>query len=84
MKTAISIPDPLFKQVERLRKKLRISRSELFARAAERFIAELNQPDVRTMSDHEITEALNRSLDEEQAVDPVLGALQQRAARESW
>jgi len=38
MKTAISIPDPLFNAVERLAKRLGISRSELFQRAVKEFL----------------------------------------------
>ena len=38
VKTAISIPEPLAKQVDRLAKKMRISRSRFFAKAAEDFI----------------------------------------------
>jgi len=37
-KTAISIPEPLARQVDRLAKKMRISRSRFFAKAAEDFI----------------------------------------------
>ena len=33
MKTAISVPDPLFRQAEREAKRLGVSRSELFTRA---------------------------------------------------
>ena len=33
MKTAISLPDPLFKQAERLAKRLRVTRSELYREA---------------------------------------------------
>jgi len=39
MKTAISIPDDLFKAVKEMSKKLSISRSQLFARAARDYIA---------------------------------------------
>ncbi|HEV8244991.1 MAG TPA: ribbon-helix-helix protein, CopG family [Polyangiaceae bacterium] len=38
MKTAISIPDELFERAEREAKRLRISRSELFARAVREFL----------------------------------------------
>jgi metal-responsive CopG/Arc/MetJ family transcriptional regulator len=39
MKTAISIPDPLFHSVERMAHKLHVSRSEFFANAAKAYIA---------------------------------------------
>jgi metal-responsive CopG/Arc/MetJ family transcriptional regulator len=38
MKTAISIPDPLFQDAEQLAKRLRVSRSELYTRALAEFI----------------------------------------------
>jgi metal-responsive CopG/Arc/MetJ family transcriptional regulator len=38
MKTAISIPDPLFREAERLTKRLRIPRSQLYARALEEYV----------------------------------------------
>jgi metal-responsive CopG/Arc/MetJ family transcriptional regulator len=41
MKTAISIPDATFTRVEATAARLGVSRSEFFARAAERWIADL-------------------------------------------
>ncbi len=38
MKTAISIPDGTFARAERLAKRLKVSRSELFTRAVAEFI----------------------------------------------
>lgn len=38
MKTAVSIPDRLFKDAEALAARLRVSRSELFARAVKDFV----------------------------------------------
>jgi len=40
MKTAISIPDPVFKTAERLAKRLGLSRSELYVRAIANYIDE--------------------------------------------
>ncbi len=51
MKTAISIPDRVFNQADRLAKRLGLTRSELYARAVERFVGE--------HSDSEVTAALN-------------------------
>ena len=51
MKTAISIPDPLFSAVERLAKRFGISRSELFQRAIREFLG--------NHEDKGVTEALN-------------------------
>lgn len=38
MKTAVSIPDPLFKEAERLTKRLGIPRSQLYATALEAYL----------------------------------------------
>jgi len=40
MKTAISIPDPVFKSAERLASRLRVSRSELYSKALQAFLEE--------------------------------------------
>jgi len=40
MKTAISIPDPVFKVAERLAKRLGMSRSELYVRAISSYVEE--------------------------------------------
>jgi metal-responsive CopG/Arc/MetJ family transcriptional regulator len=76
MKTAISIPDPLFRKADALAKHLEISRSELYARAVEEFLAEHRADRVR--------EALDAVYGEESsAVDPALAAMQRDAvARE--
>lgn len=42
MKTAISIPDPVFKNAERLAKRLGLSRSELYVRAISNYVEEHN------------------------------------------
>lgn len=55
MKTAISLPNETFARVERATGKLGISRSEFFARAADRYLRELEGP--------ELTEAINRALE---------------------
>lgn len=54
MKTAISLPDDTFERVDQAAKKLGVSRSEFFARAAERWIAALE--------DGQTTAAINRAL----------------------
>lgn len=46
MKTAISVPDDVFRRVERQAKRLKLSRSEFFTRAAERFLATLAEEGV--------------------------------------
>lgn len=55
MKTAISIPDPLFERAERMAKRLGKSRSQLYAEALTEYVAR-HDPD-------DITEAMNRVCD---------------------
>ena len=54
MKTAISLPDATFERIERAAKKLGVSRSEFFARAAERWLDDLD--------DEGATDAINRAI----------------------
>lgn len=54
MKTAISLPDETFRRVERAAKRLGVSRSELFSRAAERWLD--------AIEDDGTTEAINRAI----------------------
>ena len=71
MKTAISIPDPLFGAAERLAKRLGLSRSELFQRALQAFLQEHN--------DEGVTEALDKiygPASEDGSLDPLLEQLQ--------
>jgi metal-responsive CopG/Arc/MetJ family transcriptional regulator len=69
MKTAISIPDDIFEEAERLATELKTSRSQLYSRALQEFVA-------RHAPDH-ITEAMNRVIDE---VGPEVDEFSQRAA----
>ena len=72
MKTAISIPDPIFEQADQLAHKLGISRSELYASAVQAYV-EAHRAD-------SITEALNRIYSQEDSsLDPVVAALQATA-----
>lgn len=78
MKVAISLPDPVFRAAETLARKLRKSRSELYAeaiaayvglRGAKALTAKLNAVYVKESSD----------------VDPVLKYAQlERLSREAW
>lgn len=52
MKTAVSIPDEVFKKVERLARRARRSRSEVFSAALREYVAR-HAPD-------EVTEAMDR------------------------
>ena len=56
MKTAVSIPDDVFEEAERLAVRLQTSRSQLYARALTEFVA-------RHDDDH-VTAALDRVVDE--------------------
>ena len=78
MKTAISLPDPIFLAAERLAKRLGITRSRLYSRAIERYVSEAEKRDVTT--------ALNKVYEHEDSeLDPILEALQALAIpREEW
>ncbi|MFP5452090.1 MAG: CopG family transcriptional regulator [Thermoleophilia bacterium] len=54
MKTAISLPDATFDRIERAARRMGVSRSEFLARAAERWLRDLEAA--------EITEAIDRAL----------------------
>ncbi len=51
MKTAISIPDPLFQAAEQLAAKMGLSRSELYRRAVTRYLASHSEFVVREALD---------------------------------
>lgn len=54
MKTAISLPDDTFRRVDAAARRLGVSRSEFFARAAERWLESLD--------DDGTTDAINRAI----------------------
>lgn len=69
MKTAISIPEPIFEEAEGLAKRLGMSRSELYATAVAQF--------VEAYREEAIISALNEVYAEnDSGVDPVLNQLQ--------
>ena len=70
MKTAVSIPDSVFEEAERLATELRTSRSELYSRALQEYVAR-HAPD-------RLTEAMNRVIAE---VGSGVDEFSQRAAR---
>jgi metal-responsive CopG/Arc/MetJ family transcriptional regulator len=75
MKTAVSIPDDVFKEAERLAAELlaaelETSRSQLYSRALQEFMAR--------HAPHRLTEAMNRVVDE---VGTEVSEFSQRAAR---
>ena len=67
MKTAISIPDPLFKAAERAAKREKVSRSRLYAKALASYL--------KSQQDEAIKEALDAVYsDENSELDPDLAA----------
>jgi metal-responsive CopG/Arc/MetJ family transcriptional regulator len=78
MKTAISLPDDLFRSGDSLAKRLGVSRSELYARALAEYLAK-HRAD-------QITQRLNAVYAaEDSRLDPSLAAAQRNALpRERW
>jgi len=78
MKIAISIPDKIFKVAEREAKRLKVTRSELYARALESYL--------QAMDEASVTEALDRVYDHESSsLDRGLALLQAASLpREEW
>jgi metal-responsive CopG/Arc/MetJ family transcriptional regulator len=80
MKTAISIPDTLFKAAERLADRLGVSRSELYQLAVSKLLAE--------HEDTATTEALNKLYGEDpeaSRLDPALEQVQSESLdAEDW
>jgi len=78
MKTAISIPDKLFKSADSFARRRKISRSALFSTAVEEFIQHHRQDDV--------TERLNEVYAQQPSeLHPVLQDLQSASlAEEKW
>ena len=78
MKTAVSVPDPVFQAGERLAHRLGLSRSRLYTEAIREYVARRD--------DDDITRRLNAVYDRESSeADPVLTRLASRALpKESW
>lgn len=65
MKVAVSIPDPIFDEAEALARRMKISRSKVYARALKEFVANNGRPS--------LTEQFNAALDEiGEEPDPVV------------
>ena len=76
MKTAISIPDRLFRAAEQLAARWGISRSELYAKALDALVDK--------HSDDVVTARLNEIYSrekEDSSLDPALASLQQRTLK---
>jgi metal-responsive CopG/Arc/MetJ family transcriptional regulator len=72
MKTAVSIPDPLFKAADRASKRLKVSRSKLYAQALEEFL--------RSRTSMTVREKLDEVYGSESSeLDPVLAEMQRRS-----
>jgi len=78
MKTAVSLPDEIFKQAEATAKKMRISRSRLYATALSVYLDRHRA--------HSVTERLNRVYSRHDSkLDPAFErALIETLAKERW
>lgn len=57
MKTAVSIPDDVFEEAERLASRLQTSRSKLYARALAEFVARHDDDRVTALMDQAVRDA---------------------------
>ena len=78
MKTAISLPDHLFRHAEKVSRKLHLSRSQLYATALAQFLAQYQEKTV--------TDKLNAVYDAEPTVmdAPLKNAQQRVLRRDPW
>ena len=78
MKTAVSIPDDVFRGAERLARRTKKSRSQVYSEAVKEYVAR--------HASEEITEAMNRVCDEasEQADPFVSHAARRLLERSEW
>jgi metal-responsive CopG/Arc/MetJ family transcriptional regulator len=78
MKVAVSIPDPIFREAERISRRIRLPRSQFYAHALEAY--------VRERSGEEITERLNEVYAKTSSkLDPAAEALSLEVLRrEKW
>ena len=77
MKTAISIPDPVFQAAEGLAQRLGISRSQLYSKAILEY--------TKSHENQNITEKLNSIYSDETEFDKELHEMQLRSIpKESW
>jgi metal-responsive CopG/Arc/MetJ family transcriptional regulator len=78
MKTAISLPDPVFDEAEALAQRLGLSRSELYTRALQAYLAKHNR--------NQILHKLNQVYSQESSeLDPMTAKMQfMSLPREDW
>jgi len=77
MKTAVSIPDPIFEAADRLASRRKISRSELYAEALSRILDADDADDISARLD-----AVYSDIDS--SLDPSLASAQADSVREVW
>ena len=77
MKVAISVPDRVFEEAEFVAKRLRVSRSRVYAQALEEFVKKHRGKGVRESLDAVYGAGPAKP-------DPVLTDLQAEALREDW
>lgn len=80
MKTAISLPDETYDQATALAKKLGMSRSEFFARAAEKYATELS---ASSLTAH-INQALESASNDDSAAAAATAGRRRLAAGDDW
>ena len=80
MKTAISLPDETFNRVNQQAAALRLSRSEFFARAAERYLEQLDSISVTA----EIDQVLVSIIDDDSARVAVAAGQRRLRFDEGW
>ncbi len=78
MKVAVSIPDPIFREAERISRRMRVARSQFYAHALEAY--------VRERSGEDVTERLNEVYARSSPkLDPAAEALSlEILRREKW
>ncbi len=78
MKTAVSIPDPVFEKAERLARRMKKSRSEIYARALSEYVSR-HAPDAITEAMDQVCAELGSDR------DPFVSAAARRVlARTEW
>ena len=85
MKTAVSLPDEVFDEAEHLAKRLKISRSELYAKALAELVGYLHKH-TDEIIDYGRRQSIGKSIGSgrmEKAVDQVIGSRQKKKGM-SW
>lgn len=78
MKTAISLPDEVFQEAERLARRLKKSRSAVFAEAVAEYVAR-HEPEAITSELDRVADAIDTRLDR-----PVSAAAARLLRRSEW